>query len=152
MAESVLGAMLYFAKAFELSRALQEKKKWAPIKISGRIRSLYQSRVTLLGFGRIGTVMGRVLKPLGCRLTGIKRTPIAAPDYFEAGDRVAGIDELDSVLENTDHLVLILPGARDTTGVLTRDRLGLLPPHACVYNVGRGNAVREENLVWALLR
>ena len=34
MAESVLGAALYFCKAFQFSRDLQKKKKWARVKIS----------------------------------------------------------------------------------------------------------------------
>ncbi len=150
MAESVLGAVLYFAKAFELSRSMQEKKKWAPIKISDRIGSLYQSQVTILGFGRIGTAIGRVIKPFGCRLAGVKRTPIAPPDYFDEGDRIVTVEDLDSVLPDTDHLIVVLPGGEETDGLLSKDRLAMLPKHACLYNVGRGNAVREVDLVNAL--
>lgn len=40
MAESVLGAALHFLKALPLSKHMQEKKKWARIKISNQIRSL----------------------------------------------------------------------------------------------------------------
>ncbi|VAX26611.1 D-3-phosphoglycerate dehydrogenase, partial [hydrothermal vent metagenome] len=69
IAESVTGAMLYFCKAFALSSAMQTQKKWARKKISDRIQSLYRAKVTILGFGKIGTIIGQALKPFGCTLT-----------------------------------------------------------------------------------
>ena len=150
IAESVAGAMFYFCKAFELSRRMQDKKKWARIKISQQITSLYRARVTVLGFGRIGRTIGRVLKPFGCVLTGVKRTPAEAPDYFTGADRIVTADRLDTVLGETDHLVLVLPGGPETDGLLTARHFGLLPQHARLYNVGRGNVYREEDLVHAL--
>ena len=150
MAESVVGAMLNFCKAFPLSRDLQKKKKWAPAKVSQKITSLYQRRVTLLGFGRIGQTIARVLKPFGCRLTGVKRDSLAPPDYFETGDRLVTAGELMAVLPETDHLIIVLPGTAETDGLLTREHFGQLPRHCFLYNVGRGNAYREADLVHAL--
>ena len=150
MAESVLGAALYFCKAFQISGDLQKKKKWAPVKISQRITSLYQKRVTVLGFGRIGQTIGRVFKPFGCRLTGVKREAIEPPDYFDSHDRVVTADRLMEVLPETDHLVFVLPGGEGTDGLFTREHFKQLPRHCIVYNVGRGNVFREADLVHAL--
>lgn len=150
IAESVLGAIFHFCKAFELSRHMQKQKKWARIKISQQIGSLYRARVTILGFGRIGTTIGRVLKPFGCALTGVKRTPSGPPDYFAEGDRIVTADALDTVLGETDHLILVLPGGADTDGLFTARHFSLLPEHARLYNVGRGNVYREADLVHAL--
>ena len=150
MAESVLGAALYFCKAFRFSGDLQEKKKWGRVKLSQRITSLYQKQVTILGFGRIGQTIGRVFKPFGCRLTGVKRRRIDPPDYFENGDRVVTADQLMTVLPQTDHLIIVLPGGRETEGLLTREHFEQLPRHCIIYNVGRGNAYREVDLVHAL--
>jgi len=150
MAESVLGAALYFCKAFRFSGDLQKKKKWARVKLSQRITSLYQKRVTVLGFGRIGQTIGRVFKPFGCRLTGVKRRAINPPDYFDDDDKIVMADQLMEVLPETDHLILVLPGAADTQGLFTREHFKLLPRHCIVYNVGRGNAYREADLVHAL--
>lgn len=150
MAESIVGVMLYFCKAFGLSRDLQKKHKWAPVKISQRITSLYQKRVTILGFGRIGQTIGRVLKPFGCHLTGVKRTAIQPPDYFDGHDRVVTADRLMAVLPETDHLVLVLPGTAETDGLFTREHFRQLPRHCLLYNVGRGNVIREADLVQAL--
>ena len=150
MAESVLGAALYFCKAFQFSGALQKKKKWARVKLSQRITSLYQKRVTILGFGRIGQTIGRVFKPFGCYLNGVKRRAIDLPDYFDANDRIVMADQLMQVLPETDHLIFVLPGDEETEGLFTLEHFKQLPRHSIVYNVGRGNAYREEDLVHAL--
>ena len=147
IAESILGAVFYFLKAFHFSKKMQLQKKWARAKISERLGSLKGSRVTILGFGNIGQCVGKFLKPYGCVITGIKRTLVKGPDYFEDGDRVLTVDKISEVLETTDHLVLVLPGGVETQGLLTYELLSKLPANSYVYNVGRGNVYEEQDLV-----
>tara|TARA_B100002049_G_C16045168_1_gene360803 strand:+ start:344 stop:1291 length:948 start_codon:yes stop_codon:yes gene_type:complete len=147
IAESILGAVFYFLKAFHFSKKMQLQKKWARTKISERLGSLKGSRVTILGFGNIGQCVGKFLKPYGCVITGIKRTLVKGPDYFEDGDRVLTVDKISEVLETTDHLVLVLPGGVETQGLLTYELLSKLPANSYVYNVGRGNVYEEQDLV-----
>lgn len=45
---------------------------------------------------------------------------------------------------------MALPATPETTGILTRERIALLPPAAYVINVGRGAAIDQEALVEAL--
>ncbi|MEE2986644.1 MAG: D-2-hydroxyacid dehydrogenase [Nitrospinota bacterium] len=150
MAESVLGAVCYFLKAFGLSRDMQKKRKWARVKISQRFRSLYRARVTILGFGKIGCTIGGFLKPFGCTITGVKRTAIPAPDYFNGEDRIVLSAKLPEVLPETDHLILVLPGGSETQGLLTQEHFRMLPPTCYFYNVGRGNVYKETDLIEAL--
>ena len=147
IAESILGAVFYFLKAFHFSKKMQLQKKWARTKISERLGSLKGSRVTILGFGNIGQCVGKFLKPYGCVITGIKRILVEGPDYFEDGDRVLTVDKISEVLETTDHLVLVLPGGVETQGLLTYELLSKLPANSYVYNVGRGNVYEEQDLV-----
>jgi len=150
IAESVVGGMLYFCKAFPLSRKMQSQKKWARLKISQKIQSLYRARVTILGFGKIGQAIGRAVKPFGCTITGVKRQSIEPPDYFSGADKIAPANELSNVLGSTDHLMIALPGGPETEGMLTRTHFQALPASAFLYNVGRGNVYREEDLVASL--
>ncbi len=150
IAESVTGAIFYFCKAFAFSSAMQKQAKWARIKISERLRSLYGARVTILGFGKIGTIIGRALKPFECTLTGVKRVASEPPEYFSKEDRVVTVDHLMEVLKTTDHLVLVLPGGNATQGILKTEHFKMLPTSSVVYNVGRGNVYEEEDLVNAL--
>ena len=80
-------------------------------------------------------------------ITGIKRTLVEGPDYFEGGDRVLTVDKISEVLETTDHLVLVLPGGVETQGLLTYELLSKLPANSYIYNVGRGNVYEEQDLV-----
>lgn len=148
IAESVIGAMLYFLKAFPLSVKYQQQKKWARVKISQKQKSLYNSRVTILGFGRIGNAIAERLKPFGCTITGIKRTPSPAPDYFSDGDQILTLEEAN--LSNTDHLICALPGGKETDGILKPEHFKTLPKTCYIYNIGRGNSCKENDLVTAL--
>jgi len=150
IAESVAGAVFYFAKAFGLSLRMQRQKKWARVKISSQIRSLEGARVTILGFGKIGQVIGERLKAFGCKITGVRRREAGAPAYFTAEDRIVYLEGLREALPQTDHLILTLPGGPETAGLLTREHLKMLPRTSFLYNVGRGNACRECDVVDAL--
>ncbi|KMP11742.1 2-hydroxyacid dehydrogenase [Candidatus Nitromaritima sp. SCGC AAA799-C22] len=150
IAESVVGAVFYFLKTFRFSREMQLQRKWARVKISQRLGSLKGARVTVLGFGRIGRTIGKFLKPYGCAITGVKRAPSPVPDYFAESDRIVTVGMIPEVLETTDHLILALPGGPETDGLLTREYLNKLPSNCYLYNVGRGNVVREADLADAL--
>ncbi|MBC8286491.1 MAG: D-2-hydroxyacid dehydrogenase [Nitrospinae bacterium] len=148
IAESVVGAMLYFLKAFPLSAAMQKQKKWARIKISEKLQTLHKSRVTILGFGRIGNVIAERLKPFGCDITGIKRNITSAPVYFSASDRILTFENWQTVFAETDHLICALPG--EASGILQAKHFKVLPKSCYLYNVGRGNVYQESELIMAL--
>jgi phosphoglycerate dehydrogenase-like enzyme len=150
MAESIIGAMLHFLKAFPLSTKMQGKKKWARIKISKKQQSLYKARVTILGFGKIGISLGRLLKPFGCKITGVKRTAISAPDYFDEEDEILTRDKWESALPETDHLICALPSGPETYEILQATHFKNMPKTSFFYNVGRGNIYKESDLVEAL--
>ena len=150
MAESVIGAMLHFLKAFPLSMKMQGKKKWARIKISKKQQSLYKARVTILGFGKIGISLGRLLKPFGCKITGIKRNEMPEPDYFDDEDEILTHDKWESALPETDHLICALPGGPETYEILQPIHFKNMPKTSFFYNVGRGNIYKESDLIEAL--
>ena len=59
-------------------------------------------------------------------------------------------EQLDQVLPETEILVMALPSVADTVGILSRERIALLPRDAIVVNVGRGTAIDQEALMEAL--
>ena len=113
------------------------------------IRSIHGSRITLLGTGDIGreaAVRLRAFSPHS--LIGMNRSGRNPGNLF---DRVITENELDSVLPDTDLLILSLPDTKDTRGILNAHRLALLPRDAFLVNVGRGSAIDQQALE-ALLR
>jgi len=108
-------------------------------------RSIYGSSITMLGTGDIGTAFARRAKALGAAcVTGVRRSVKAADPSF---DRIITFEGLNEVLPGTDILVSALPHTAETVGVISRERMALLPEGAILINVGRGTAVDQEALM-----
>jgi len=108
------------------------------------VASIRGSRITLAGTGDIGcetAVRLRVFEPAG--LTGINRGGRNPRGLF---DRIVRQEETDSVLPETDVLVISLPGTKETFHMLDARRLALLPDGALVINVGRGPVIDQKAL------
>lgn len=118
------------------------------LTLPGNIRSLYGSRITVLGTGDIGAAFARRAKAFSpARITGVRRSAKPGDPAF---DEMRTIDELDAVLPETDLLVMALPNTGETAGILSRARMALLPEGAYVLNVGRGTAIDQDALIDAL--
>ena len=151
MAQTALGLLLAHARALFLSdRLMKGGQRWPRREYDRQARTLCGARVTILGFGNIGREIGRLCKLCGARICGVRRSWAERPEYFGAEDMLISPAELPQVLPGTDHLVLVLPAGEQTDGVVNRELLRLLPPHAALYNFGRGNAVDEGALLAAL--
>ena len=108
------------------------------------VRSLRDARVTLLGTGDIGRECAVRLRAFGpAWLAGVNRGGKNPGNLF---DRIIPQDRLDSVLPETDLLVISLPGTPETFHMLDARRLALLPDAALVVNVGRGTVIDQAAL------
>lgn len=119
--------------------------RWGKVK---PMRSIIGSTITVLGTGDIGTQFARRAKAMGAAaIRGVRRTKKPADPAFDA---IYTTDELDSLLPDTDILVLAMPSTPETEGLLSAARIALLPETAFVVNVGRGSAIDQSALVEAL--
>ncbi len=111
-------------------------------------RSLKDSRITVLGTGDIGTTFAcrvRAFEPAS--ITGVCRSGKSSSTVY---DKVLPVSELDSILPETDLLAMSLPATAETRGILSAQRIALLPKDAYIVNVGRGSAIDEAALADAL--
>ena len=152
MAETVLGLMLAFNRGILLAYRRQLKGElWPREELFHTMRLLRGSHAVIVGFGHIGTTIGRLLKPFGVCVTGVRRTPQKRrPSWFGKDDELVTLNRLDEVLPAADHLVLVLPSDTGTDRMFDAARLARLPRHAVVYNMGRGNCIAEAALAKAL--
>lgn len=150
MAETLIGMMLSSTRGILASYDGMKDGAWPRQRIAEGMRPLRGSHVVILGFGRIGKWVARMLKPFGVRLTGVNRSNCERPEFFDADDAVVTMAGLDGVLPTADHFVMVLPGDTGSDNIIEARRLGLLPPHAHVYNIGRGNALDLDALTDAL--
>lgn len=107
-------------------------------------KSIKDCRITVLGTGDIGTTFAKRAKAFepAC-ITGVCRSGKSSESVY---DRVLPVSELDSILPETDLLVMSLPATVETKGILSRERIEKLAEGAYIINVGRGSAIDEEAL------
>lgn len=143
MAEYALGWMLHFARRVERNAEQQARREWrmyAPARLEG-------ATCGILGMGAIGRALADRAKALGMRVIGTQRSP----EPYGNADLVLGEDGTDTVIAESDYLVVILPLTPATRGSLGADRLAKLKPEAVLVNMARGGIV-DESAVAALLR
>jgi phosphoglycerate dehydrogenase-like enzyme len=151
ISETVIGILLAHARGIGAGIEAMRREAWPRRRVTGAMRRLDGSHLVVLGFGHIGEWIARRAKGFGCRITGIRRQPArSTPAFFEAGDRIVPVTAMEEVLPEADFLVLALPRSPETNHILNAETLKLLPSHACVCNIGRGNAVDETALEDAL--
>ena len=112
------------------------------------VRSICGSRITILGTGDIGTQTALRLRGFSpAWICGVNRSGRNPGKMY---DRILRQDALDEVLPQTDILIMCMPGTAETSGMLSRERIAMLPQNALVINVGRGSAIDQSALVEAL--
>lgn len=125
--------------------ASQRAGKWDQFYPS---RTARQTRVGILGAGRIGKITAAMLRGIGFPTSGWTRT---ARD-LNGMRGFAGMAELDAFLAGADMLVNVLPDTPEPRGLLHAERLQRLPHGASLINVGRGTVVVMADLLAALDR
>ena len=148
MRESLLSMMLHFNRQVGTSLEDQKNMAWGRFNYSGCV-GLFSQRVLIVGFGSLGRSMAELLKAFGLRIIAVKRD-IRGFEGDPAVDRVISYDMLEEELPYADHVVFVLPGGVDTDGIFTARHFTAMKPGAYLYNLGRGNCYREDDLLSAL--
>ncbi|MGC9270543.1 2-hydroxyacid dehydrogenase [Acidiphilium sp.] len=117
---------------------------WTPDFMLGS--SLEGRTLGILGMGRIGRALARMVDGLSMRVIYHNRTPLPA-DQAHGAAYYAGEDEF---LAACDVLSIHLPGGAATRHWLNADRIARLRPGAIVVNTGRGSTIDDEALIAAL--
>lgn len=118
-----------------------------------KIRSIKGSVIAIIGTGNLGQNAAKRYKALGAKkVIGFSRSG-REREFF---DEVFRIDEFESVVsgrsedDQIDVLVLCVPGTADSEGLLSAERIALLPEKTFVINVGRGILIDQDALIEAL--
>ncbi|MTJ83237.1 MAG: glyoxylate/hydroxypyruvate reductase A [Telmatospirillum sp.] len=139
MADYALAGVLRFQRNLDLYEEQQRQGLWRPQPA----RSADGLRVTVLGLGRIGSVVASTLAGLGYQVSGWNRGGALIPGVSCR----SGMEALDALLAETDVLINVLPSTPATRGLLDRRRLSLLAPGAGLVNCGRGDQMDLDALV-----
>ena len=142
IAEHIIGVSLMMMRNLTFTYAESLQGRWAMLKPQ---KSLKDCRITVLGTGDIGTCFAKRAKAFEPeKITGVSRSGRTSETVYDA---MLSIEKLDTVLPETDLLVMSLPGTPETEGILSKKRIELLPDGAYIVNVGRGSAIDYDALM-----
>jgi D-3-phosphoglycerate dehydrogenase len=110
--------------------------------VSGR--ELSGSTVGLIGYGRIGRHLARILDAMGVN--------VVAYDPYAQIDAPASAATLDDLMKTSDFVVPLVVASEDTLHLIDAAKIAAMKPDAWLVNCSRGDVVDEAALIDALDR
>src|SRR5438477_6652492 len=148
VAEHAIAVIFALAKRLPDALRHQQKREWAQGEMWKQgVREVTGSTLGLIGMGTIGRETAKRARPLGMRVLAVREHPEKGSDEAE---RVVGFQDLDSILRQSDFVVLAAPLTPKTQHLMNRARLARMKPTAFLINVSRGPLIDDPALVSAL--
>ena len=142
IAEHMIAFTLMLMRRMHSYVLQQPTRKWEYL---GTVQSIYNSTITVVGLGGIGSQYAARCKALGASdVRGVVRNMRDKPDCVDA---LFTINCLDEAIKDADVVALVLPGTSETAGLFDRDRMLKMKKGALILNVGRGSAIEQDALV-----
>ena len=107
------------------------------IEVSGKTAGI-------IGFGRIGMAVARILRAMNVRVLAYSRTERAE------GRTLADYVPLDDLLTQSDFIFLHCPLTPETDGIINAANIAKMKDGVIIVNNGRGQLIAEEDLAAAL--
>ena len=149
LAEHAIFFMLALCYRYADLLDAQRAHQWG-IPHSEELRSLYGRTVGIIGLGNIGCELAVRAKAMGMNVLGYRRNSAPLPPgvdrcyYGEEGDG------LQTLLTESDVVVLAVPLTDATYHLISREELAIMKNSAFIINMARGSVIDEEALIEAL--
>jgi lactate dehydrogenase-like 2-hydroxyacid dehydrogenase len=116
--------------------------KWlkSPYPLTPTLRG---RKVGILALGRIGKAIARRLEGFGVEIAYHGRSEQKGVPYRY-------VPSLKELAAQSDILLSVAPGGKDTNGIINAEIMKALGPDGILINVGRGSVVNEKDLIEAL--
>ena len=142
MAEYALAYVLQEQRHLRQYHAQQARGEW----LAYPPRRAEETRVAVLGLGRIGNLVANRFVANGFRVSGWSRSP----KRIEQVDCFAGDAGFAAAVAEASYVVSVLPSTPQTRGFFALETFRNFDPAALFINVGRGDLVDEAGLIEAL--
>lgn len=144
ISECILAGILTLMKHIPSYIQNQSNHKW---KDEGKVKSIYNSQILVLGLGDIGKEFSKRAYAMGAHITGIKRNIKDKPEYV---DKLCTMDSLYEELEKANIIVSSLPESKSTYHLFDKEALTHVKKQPIFVNVGRGSLIDSSVLEKAL--
>ncbi len=151
VAEHVIAMILALAKKLPQASRFQHRQAWGQEELWNSYphpREVAGATLGLVGLGTIGGSAARHASGLGMRVIAVREHPEKATP--EGVEQVFASSQLDTLLAQSDYVVLAAPVTSATHNLIDAAGLAQMKPDACLINVGRGQLVDEAALIQAL--
>lgn len=143
--EHMLAMTFSLIRHFHQYRDKQNNKDWSDL---GKITSVEGSTIAVLGLGDIGRSYAKKVKALGAKtVIGVRRNANNKPEYI---DEMYALTDLKKAIEKADIVCNVLPSSKETIGLFNENTFNMMKDGAYFINVGRGDAVNQDDLLKAL--
>ena len=135
--------VLHFHSDQYLYRSQQIKRQW----IQQSSIQTEERTIGIMGLGNIGRSIGELLVTQSFNVIGWganQKSSLTDIKYYY------GQDQLSDFLGRTNILINVLPLTSDTTNIITKKELNLLPKDSFIINIGRGGIINEDDLLTLL--
>ncbi|MBC8768674.1 2-hydroxyacid dehydrogenase [Arenibacter sp. BSSL-BM3] len=102
--------------------------------------------VGIIGTGRIGSVMAKIMAGFGCKILAND----LKPDYKLVQMYDLTYTSLDNLCQKSDVISLHIPLTQENHYMINRQKLNLMKPEAILINTARGALVETKDLIVAL--
>jgi phosphoglycerate dehydrogenase-like enzyme len=146
ISEHILAMILYFSRGFHIATRNQARHKWEryrPDEASGKT-------VCLVGYGPIARRAATLCKGLGMRVVAVRASIAEQQAGFEAVERFYPLEDLNTLLAESDYVVLAAPRTPRSERMIGREQLKAMKSTAVLVNISRGALVDEPALIEAL--
>lgn len=129
----------------------QEPQRWQADRAIRRwhrrdFREVHATTWVVIGYGAIGSAVGRLALGHGAQVVGVRRSPAGT----EGASRMIRPAELATVLPDADVVVLALPAMPSGRALVDAAFLRRMRPGSVLVNVARGSLVDDDALLRAL--
>jgi phosphoglycerate dehydrogenase-like enzyme len=147
VADQVLAYILNFSRQMPLQWEAQKRKEWNRDQVEGRADELADQTCGIIGYGNIGTEIGKRAKAFGMRVIATRTNPQAPAEYL---DLALSNEQLPKLLAQSDFVVVTAPLTPETNGLLGKAQFEQMKRTAVLINIARGQLVKEQELIEAL--
>ncbi|MCV7298294.1 2-hydroxyacid dehydrogenase [Mycobacterium barrassiae] len=144
VADTAVGLMIDTLRQFPASDRYVRARRWPVDGIYPLTRQVSNTRVGIIGMGRIGGAIAKRLSAFGCTISYHNRHQVDGSPYTYVCSPV-------ELAAGVDVLVIAASGGASTEKLVNREVLDALGADGYLINIARGSVVDEEELVAALV-
>jgi len=145
VAEHVMFVALALSRRFRVvDRDLRAKGWLAGREHANSNSELAGKTVGIVGLGAVGHAVGHIAAH------GFDLNVVATTRSLQPAPERVGFLSIDALVEQSDIIVLCCPLTPETRGLISRERIARMKPHALLINVSRGPVIDDDALIEAL--